>query len=42
MVDLLAANPREVVSVFLEDHVSADRLGRSLGAVRGLSPLLFP
>ncbi|MFF7178168.1 PI-PLC domain-containing protein [Streptomyces sp. NPDC008121] len=41
VVDFLNAHPQEVVSLFLEDYVSADRLGRSLEKVRGLSPLLF-
>ncbi|MEV7579334.1 PI-PLC domain-containing protein [Streptomyces erythrochromogenes] len=41
VVDFLAAHPQEVVTVFLEDYVSADQLGRSLGRVRGLSDMVF-
>ncbi|MEE1820593.1 PI-PLC domain-containing protein [Streptomyces sp. SP18ES09] len=37
VVDFLEANPQEVVTVFLEDYVSAQRLGDSLG----LDQLLF-
>ncbi|WP_162793190.1 PI-PLC domain-containing protein [Streptomyces globosus] len=41
VVDFLAAHPQEVVTVFLEDYVSAEQLGSSLSRVRGLSELLF-
>ncbi|MEV6579953.1 PI-PLC domain-containing protein [Streptomyces sp. NPDC051582] len=41
VVDFLASHPQEVVTVFLEDYVDADRLGQSLGRVRGLQELLF-
>ncbi|MGW4745609.1 PI-PLC domain-containing protein [Streptomyces sp. NPDC004290] len=41
VVDFLEANPQEVVTVFLEDYVSAQQLGDSLGRVRGLDQLLF-
>ncbi|MER5966403.1 PI-PLC domain-containing protein [Streptomyces sp. NPDC002057] len=41
VVDFLAANPQEVVSIFLEDYVSAQQLGNSLGRVRGLDQVLF-
>ncbi|MFD7572329.1 hypothetical protein ACFV6U_17665, partial [Streptomyces sp. NPDC059810] len=41
VVDFLAANPQEVVTIFLEDYVSAQQLGNSLGRVRGLDQLLF-
>ncbi|MFJ9789100.1 MULTISPECIES: PI-PLC domain-containing protein [Streptomyces] len=41
VVDFLAAHPQEVVTVFLEDYVSAEQLGGSLSRVRGLSGLLF-
>ncbi|MER7950509.1 PI-PLC domain-containing protein [Streptomyces sp. NPDC096079] len=41
VVDFLAANPQEFVTVFLEDYVSAQQLGDSLGRVRGLDQLLF-
>ncbi|MFF8835752.1 PI-PLC domain-containing protein [Streptomyces sp. NPDC015130] len=41
VVDFLAANPQEVVTVFLEDYVSAQQLADSLGRVRGLDQLLF-
>ncbi|MCI4085001.1 PI-PLC domain-containing protein [Streptomyces sp. MMS21 TC-5] len=41
VVDFLAAHPQEVVTVFLEDYVSADQLSRSLGRVRGLSDMVF-
>ncbi len=41
VVDFLAANPHEVVTIFLEDYVSAQQLGSSLGRVRGLDQLLF-
>ncbi|MFJ8762053.1 PI-PLC domain-containing protein [Streptomyces cyaneofuscatus] len=41
VVDFLAANPQEVVSVFLEDYVSAQQLGNSLAQVRGLDRVLF-
>jgi hypothetical protein len=41
VVDFLATHPQEVVTVFLEDYVSADQLRHSLGRVRGLPELLF-
>ncbi|WP_406132598.1 PI-PLC domain-containing protein [Streptomyces zaomyceticus] len=41
VVDFLAANPQEVATIFLEDYVSAQQLGSSLGRVRGLDQLLF-
>ncbi|MFF5445602.1 PI-PLC domain-containing protein [Streptomyces sp. NPDC012888] len=41
VVDFLAAHPQEVVTVFLEDYVSAEQLRQSLGRVRGLPELLF-
>ncbi|MFI8500777.1 PI-PLC domain-containing protein [Streptomyces sp. NPDC085524] len=41
VVDFLDTHPQEVVTVFLEDYVSADQLGQSLGRVRGLPELLF-
>ncbi|MBK3584946.1 hypothetical protein JHN49_14885 [Streptomyces sp. MBT57] len=41
VVDFLAANPQEVVSIFLEDYVSAQQLGNSLSRVRGLEQVLF-
>ncbi|MFF7295758.1 PI-PLC domain-containing protein [Streptomyces sp. NPDC008265] len=41
VVDFLAANPQEVVTVFLEDYVGADQLGQSLGRVRGLQEMMF-
>ncbi|MFI5542285.1 PI-PLC domain-containing protein [Streptomyces sp. NPDC051815] len=41
VVDFLEANPQEVVSLFLEDYVSAQQLGNSLGKVRGLDRVLF-
>ncbi|MFF3014455.1 PI-PLC domain-containing protein [Streptomyces sp. NPDC057939] len=41
VVDFLASHPQEVVTVFLEDYVSAEQLGQSLGKVRGIDPLLF-
>ncbi|MBW5486910.1 PI-PLC domain-containing protein [Streptomyces bambusae] len=41
VVDFLAAHPQEVVTVFLEDYVSAEQLRSSLARVNGLSPLLF-
>ncbi|MFI8521894.1 PI-PLC domain-containing protein [Streptomyces sp. NPDC085481] len=41
VVDFLASHPQDVVTVFLEDYVSADQLRNSLGRVRGLSELLF-
>ncbi|MFD5767504.1 PI-PLC domain-containing protein [Streptomyces sp. NPDC127049] len=41
VVDFLAANPTEVVSIFLEDYVSPQQLGNSLGRVRGLDQVLF-
>ncbi|MFG2292302.1 PI-PLC domain-containing protein [Streptomyces sp. NPDC048603] len=41
VVDFLAAHPQEVVTVFLEDYVSAAQLQNSLGRVRGLSDMLF-
>ncbi|MCX4585605.1 PI-PLC domain-containing protein [Streptomyces sp. NBC_01481] len=41
VVDFLATHPQEVVTVFLEDYVSAEQLRQSLGRVNGLSELLF-
>ncbi|MFJ6939838.1 PI-PLC domain-containing protein [Streptomyces sp. NPDC101132] len=41
VVDFLATHPQEVVTVFLEDYVSAGQLQNSLGRVRGLNELLF-
>ncbi|MCX5403113.1 hypothetical protein OHA37_04355 [Streptomyces sp. NBC_00335] len=41
VVDFLASHPQEVVTVFLEDYVSAEQLRQSLGRVRGIDPLLF-
>ncbi|QGV77434.1 PI-PLC domain-containing protein [Streptomyces ficellus] len=41
VVDFLAAHPQEVVTVFLEDYVSAGQLENSLGRVRGLPQMLF-
>ncbi|MFK0230809.1 PI-PLC domain-containing protein [Streptomyces sp. NPDC090303] len=41
VVDFLRANPQEVVSVFLEDYVTAQQLGNSLGRVRDLEQVLF-
>ncbi|MGC0416253.1 PI-PLC domain-containing protein [Embleya sp. AB8] len=41
VVDFLAANPLEVVTVFLEDYVDTDQLRPSLDRVRGLPDLLF-
>ncbi|WP_338674396.1 PI-PLC domain-containing protein [Streptomyces sp. SCSIO 30461] len=41
VVDFLAAHPEEFVTVFLEDYVSPEQLGRSLDRVAGLSEMLF-
>ncbi|MFE1437328.1 PI-PLC domain-containing protein [Streptomyces sp. NPDC058739] len=41
VVDFLASHPQEVVSVFLEDYVSADQLRQSLSRVRGLQEMLL-
>jgi hypothetical protein len=41
IVDFLAANRTEIVTVFLEDYVSADVLRAELRRVRGLSDVLF-
>ncbi|MEU9164540.1 PI-PLC domain-containing protein [Streptomyces sp. NPDC048424] len=41
VVDFLAAHPQEVVTVFLEDYVSAEQLAQSLGRVRGLPEMVF-
>ncbi|WP_327417762.1 PI-PLC domain-containing protein [Streptomyces sp. NBC_01233] len=41
VVDFLAAHPQEVVTVFLEDYVSAEQLQQSLGRVRGLPNMVF-
>ncbi|MFG3492679.1 PI-PLC domain-containing protein [Streptomyces sp. NPDC047972] len=41
VVDFLNTHPQEVVSVFLEDYVSAQQLGNSMSRVRGLDQLLF-
>jgi hypothetical protein len=41
IVDFLVANPEELVTVFFEDYVSRDELGKVLGSVRGLRDLVF-
>lgn len=41
VVDFLVTHPEEVVTIFLEDYVSAQQLGDSLSRVRGLDALLF-
>ena len=41
IVDFLAQNPEELVTVFLEDYVSRDELGKVLDSVRGLRDLMF-
>ncbi|GAA3462134.1 PI-PLC domain-containing protein [Saccharothrix longispora] len=41
IVDFLEANPREFVTVFLEDYVSADVLRAELDRVDGLADVLF-
>lgn len=41
IVDFLAANPSEIVTVFLEDYVSADVLRAELRRVRGLADVLY-
>ncbi|MFD4869949.1 PI-PLC domain-containing protein [Streptomyces sp. NPDC058412] len=41
VVDFLASHPQEVVTVFLEDYVSAEQLAQSLGRVRGLPEMVF-
>ncbi|MFD8230136.1 PI-PLC domain-containing protein [Streptomyces massasporeus] len=41
VVDFLRAHPLEVVTVFLEDYVSAAQLQHALAKVRGLPDLLF-